>query len=201
MARPLARTVRRLATLAILSAAAAFAPARAVAAEPAPSEDLPRARWHPTYAAEIEAHGTIAAFDEFFVGLGGGARFTVPVWSHAPFKGIDDTIAFGIGFDAVRYGAYKPLDPREPTIGVVAYYVPVYMQWNVWLGARASLFVEPTLMWRFADYVDNCGPLPCARTTRFMPTGSLGMRFRIIDRLALTFRAGWPMASIGLSWL
>lgn len=175
--------------------------ASALAAD-APADDGPRARWHPRYAAEIEAHGTFAAFDSFFVGLGGGVRVTVPIWSHAPFTRIDDDLGFGVGLDVVRYGAYEPNgNGRPPSLALVAYYLPLYLQWNVWMGARASVFVEPTLMWRFADYIDNCGTLPCAATTRFMPTGSLGLRFRIVDHAALTIRIGWPTASIGASWL
>lgn len=173
------------------------------AADAPPQAQGPRAKWHPKYGAEMELHGTVAAFDKFFVGLGAGARLSFPVWANTPFKGIDNDLGFGVGFDAVRYGAYKPKDPREPTLTVASYYIPVYLQWNVWLGARASFFLEPTLLYRFATYVDNCDKtaLPCAKETRFMPSGSLGLRFRIAEHVAGTLRVGWPMATLGASWL
>lgn len=152
-------------------------------------------------------HGTIAAFDEFFVGMGGGARVSIPVWGHTPFKGFDNDLGIGIGLDVIRYAAYKPADPAEPTLRVAAYYVPLYLQWNVWLGARASLFLEPTLLYRYGAYIDSCASanLPpskhCAATSRFLPTGSIGLRFRIADKVSGTIRVGWPTGSIGVSWL
>jgi hypothetical protein len=170
--------------------------------EYAPREEGPRAKWHPRYAAELELHGTIAAFDQFFVGMGGGARVAIPAWRHTPFKGFDNDLGVGIGVDIVRYNAYRPLDPADPTISLNAYYVPVFVQWNVWLGRAASMFIEPTLLYRYGDYIDNCSPdLHCAKQTRFLPTGSLGLRFRIAEHVSGTVRVGWPMGSLGVSWL
>lgn len=162
-----------------------------------------RAAWHPTYGAELEAHATVAAFDRFFVGLGGGARASFPVWKNTPFKSFDNDLGFSVGVDIVRYGAYKPNDPREPTLRLVGYYIPIALQWNIWLGARASMFVEPTLLYRVASYIDNCdrSSLKCANETRVLPTGALGLRFRIADHIAGTLRVSWPMASLGVSWL
>jgi len=189
----------------LLATVAILAPAALAHADDAPAPEAgPRSKWHPRYGAEIEAHGSIAAFDKFFVGMGGGARVTVPVWSHTPFKGFDNDLGVGIGLDVIRYAAYKPNDPSGSSLSLVAYYVPLSLQWNVWLGARASLFIEPTLLYRYAEYIDSCvgvGPKPCAPTTRFLPTGSAGLRFRIADRVSGTIRIGWPVASLGASWL
>jgi hypothetical protein len=163
--------------------------------------DGPHSAWHPKYAAEIEPHFVVAGLDKYSAGLGFGANVTIPIWEHAPFKGIDDTIAFGIGADWVRYAAYRPRDPRDPKILTYAWYLPVFIQWNLWLGARASLFLEPTIVYRFASYQDNCGGLPCVDTTRVLPSGSIGLRFRIVDHASVTVRVGWPMISLGGSWL
>jgi hypothetical protein len=173
------------------------------AADAVPPSKEPRAAWHPKYATEIEVHGTVAAFDKFFVGLGGGARFSFPVWQNTPFKSFDNDLGFSIGVDIIRYGAYKPADPREPTLRVAAYYIPVALQWNIWLGARASMFLEPTLLYRVASYIDNCdkSTYKCAPETRFVPTGAIGLRFRIADHIAGTIRVGWPTATLGVSWL
>jgi hypothetical protein len=183
--------------------APAATPAAVEAAPPPPPEKpRDRANWHPRYGAEIEAHMTVAAFDQFFVGLGSGVRVNVPIFR--PFKGFDNDLGVGFGLDVVRYGAYKPLDPIEPTLRLAAYYVPLYAQWNVWLGSRASLFLEPTLLYRYAEFIDSC-TLPqnktCAPTTRFTPTASVGVRFRIVDKVSGTVRVGWPMATLGASWL
>lgn len=187
----------------VVAAGVSVLPDRALAdVEYAPKEEGPRAKWHPRYAAELEVHGTVAAFDQFFVGMGGGARATFPAWRHTPFKGFDNDLGVGVGVDIVAYRAYKPDDPHGPTIKLNAYYLPVYLQWNVWLGSAASIFIEPTLLYRFGDYIDNCPPdLKCAPQTRFLPTGSLGLRFRIAEHVSGTIRVGWPMGTVGVSWL
>lgn len=190
----------------LLVAAAVFVPSALAHAADAPApEEGPRSRWHPRYGAELEVHGSIAAFDKFFVGMGAGARVTVPVWSHTPFKGFDNDLGVGIGLDVIRYAAYRPADPLDPSLRLTAYYVPLYVQWNVWLGSRASLFVEPTLLYRYAEFIDSCSAAPpskpCTDTTRFVPTASAGLRFRIVDKVSGTIRVGWPVASIGASWL
>ncbi len=174
--------------------------------EPKPEKKgPPRARWHPDYSVEIEAHGTVAAFDSFFVGLGGGMRLTIPVADNALVKSIDDEISLGIGLDIVRYGAYKPINnSSKPGLGVLAFYVPVSLQWNFWLGSRATFFLEPSLVYRYATYIDECSSAygtACAERTRFLPSGALGMRFRFANHIGMTLRVGWPMANLGLTWL
>ncbi|MEO7096691.1 MAG: hypothetical protein ABI175_25765 [Polyangiales bacterium] len=161
----------------------------------------PRANWHPRYGAEIEPHFVIAGLDKYGPGLGAGLSVTIPIWQNTPFKGFDDDISFGIGLDWVRYAGYKPLEPRGSTVLTQAFYVPVYVQWNVWLGSRASLFVEPTLMFRFASYPDTCPLDNCQDKVRVLPTGSIGLRFRIVNHVAATIRVGWPLVTIGASWL
>jgi len=170
--------------------------------KPEKSKEGPRARWHPRYAAEIEAHGLVGAFDRYNVGLGAGVRVSIPVAINAPIKSIDDDISIGIGLDWIRYAAYKPIDvPQRPTVTTVALYVPVFLQWNFWLGSRASMFLEPSVIYRFAEYVGSCSDLPCAPTTRVLPSGAIGFRFRVVDHVAATVRIGWPLTSLGVSWL
>ncbi len=163
--------------------------------------DGPHAAWHPKYAAEIGPHFVVAGLDRYSAGLGFGASVAIPVWEHAPFESIDDTIAFGIGLDWVRYAAYRPNDPRDPKVLTYAWYIPVFVQWNLWLGSRASLFIEPTLVYRYASYQDSCSGLPCVDTVRVLPSGSVGVRLRIVDHASVTVRVGWPMVSLGGSWL
>ena len=168
-------------------------------------DGLPHAAWHPSYAAEIEPHFVVAGLDKFSAGVGLGLNITIPIWQHSPFSRIDDDISFGLGLDWVRYAAYVPtgLDSGRK-VTTQAIYVPVFVQWNIWAGARAAFFLEPTLLYRFASYSDTCGAgssVPCADKTRLLPTGSIGLRFRISDRIAGTMRVGWPMFTLGASWL
>ena len=173
--------------------------------EPAPKTPAttggPRASWHPRYGAEIEPHFVIAGLDKYGPGLGLGLNVTIPIWQNAPFRGFDDDISFGVGLDWVRYAAYKPAEPKGSTVLTYAVYVPAFIQWNIWLGARASIFLEPTLMFRFASYPDTCPLQNCEAGTRVMPTGSIGIRFRIVNRVSATIRVGWPLVSFGASWL
>jgi len=171
--------------------------------EYAPKEEGPRASWHPRYGAELEAHAAIAAFDQFFVGMGGGARATIPAWRHVPFKGFDNEFGVTVGFDFIRYSGYQPGPPSdERKVRLNTYYVPIGLQWSAWVGSAVSIFIEPTLLYRFGTYIDSCPTdLTCAKSTRLLPTGSIGLRFRITDHVAGTFRAGWPMATLGVSWL
>jgi hypothetical protein len=172
---------------------------------PAPKSEGPRANWHPRYSAEIEVHATIAGLNDFGPGVGGGARVTIPLWSHAPFSAIDDDISAGIGLDIVHFFGFQPdeHDPRSPTVRVDAYYVPVFVEWSVWLGGRANLYLEPTLLYRFGGYTDHCDkpPAQCTPITKVIPTGSIGIRLRVADHFAVNVRVGYPMVNLGVSWL
>jgi len=154
---------------------------------------------------EVEIHGTVAAFDEYGVGLGAGLRLTMPLVDRWPFKRFDNELAVAIGFEAVRYGGYRPgadsPSSTNPIVVTMAYYFPVALQWSVWLGSVASVFVEPTLIYRYAAYVDSCDPALCTARQRVLPTLFVGARFRLLDHLAVTIRAGWPMFVLGVSWL
>ncbi len=171
--------------------------------KPPPPRDPKHASWHPFYGAELEGHFAVAGLDRFGPGLGFGARVGIPIAQNTPISSIDDDITLGLGLDWVRYAAYKPVDGRT-SLTVQAFYVPVYLQWNFWVGSRVSIFLEPALVYRFATYSAGC-PVPtgfsCEDTTRVLPTGSVGIRFRTVDKVALTIRVGWPMVTIGASWL
>ncbi|GAC1570983.1 MAG: hypothetical protein NVS3B20_02810 [Polyangiales bacterium] len=158
------------------------------------------ARVHPRYAAEIEPHFIIAAFDQYGAGLGIGARLSFPIWEHFPIKRIENGIALGVGFDAVRYAGYSPTSGDDTRVMTYAIYVPVYAQWNLWVGPRLSLFAEPTVLYRFANYQGGCAAR-CLEPSRVLPTASLGLRARITEHVAFAVRVGWPMLTLGGSWL
>ena len=194
--RPLAFAVISFVSAMLASAA----PAQSQEADKPKIEPV-RARWHPEHLAEIEPHFVVGGLDKYDFGLGLGANITFPVWDHAPFKYIDDTLGFGVGLDVVRYASYQPQSPSGNNVRVYAVYVPVYAQWSFWMGSRVSIFLEPTLLYRFSSYDGNCNDVPCASKTRVLPTGSIGLRFRILERLSGTIRVGWPMFTLGASWL
>ncbi len=169
----------------------------ALAEEPAPAPE--RASWHPKYVTELELHGEFAVGDAYGPGGGMGLRATLPVWENQPLRRVDDTISLSIGFDWVRYGSYRPAGAGSSGVTADAFYVPLSIPFDVWLG-RVALFVEPAVVWRFARY-DGCSRLPCEDSSRFFPTGFVGMRIKTAERVSITFRAGWPMFTLGASWL
>lgn len=161
-----------------------------------------RAAWHPAYHAEVEVHGEVAGLDQFAAGVGGGVRLSFPLVDSWPSRRIDGGLAVGIGFDVVRYGAYRPTDDeRQGSKVLVAYYFPVFAQWNWWTGRLVSVFGEIGLNYRQASYIDQCPSNVCAERSRVLPLGALGARFRVADHWAVTVRAGWPAIMIGASWL
>jgi hypothetical protein len=172
-------------------------PATAHAEEPAATP--PRASWHPKYVAELELHGEFAIADYYGPGGGMGLRATLPIFENQPLKRVDDTISLSIGLDWVRYGSYHPTGAGSTNVTTDAFYVPLSVPFDVWLG-RVALFVEPAVVWRFARY-DGCGRLACDESSRFFPTGFVGMRVKTAERVSITFRAGWPMFTLGASWL
>lgn len=172
---------------------------------PAPTSTGPvRATWHPKYAVELEGHASLASFDDYFVGFGGGARATIPIWDHTPFARIDDEIDFSAGFDIVYYPGYQPnpgaLSPA--TVRLTTYYFPVSIDWSVWIGTRTNFFIGPAMVYRFGSYQDRCPQdATCLDPNKFLPSGELGFRFRIADHVAFTARVTWPMLNLGASWL
>ncbi len=185
----------RRAALPFLGLAIALTTSRLARADEAP----PRASWHPSYLVDSEIHGVFGVGDAYGPGGGLGARFTLPVWDHAPFSRLDDTIGLSIGVDWVRYGSYAPPGNGGDPITSDAFYIPLSLPVDIWLG-RVALFVEPAVVWRFTRY-DGCVHEVCEPSTRFFPTGFVGARIKTIDHVAITIRAGWPLFSLGASWL
>lgn len=193
--------MRRAPLLAAIAIATTFACAlvRPAHAEE-PAEAPVRARWHPKNLAQFELHGAFALGDDYGPGGGGGLRITVPVADNTPFKRIDDTIGISLGLDWVRYGTYRPQGPGTETVRTDAFYVPLAVPIDFWLG-NVAIFVEPTVVWRFTSYGSQCAVVPCDPTSRVFPTGAAGVRIRTAERVAITIRASWPMFTLGASWI
>ena len=86
-------------------------------------------------------------------------------------------VGLGFGLDWTRYHAY----------------VPLVLQWNFWLTERWSVFAEPGVAIHWTE----------ERFRRARPDFTVygGARVRLADRVALTFRAGYPAISLGVSFL
>ena len=158
--------------------------------------------WHPNYLVELEGHITLAYLEAFGFGAGGGARLSVPFIRKWPVRGGDNALAVSVGLDIVHFNYLPGGAPDGETIPVIAFYVPAAIQWNFWLGSLASVFIEPTLNFRYATFPENCPTqYACSPTTAFLPMIAIGARFRVVDDLAVTVRLSWPLMSLGASWL
>jgi hypothetical protein len=84
-----------------------------------------------------------------------------------------------------------------PTAGPANYlFFPVAMQWNFWLHQQFSVFGEPgfVVYYRKAQYDQDSG-------LGLSPLLDIGGRWHFSKVAALTFRLGYPVFSIGVSFL
>jgi hypothetical protein len=128
---------------------------------------------HPDYFFEAEPHLLVAPFDKFE--FGAGFRGTIEIVDNGFIKTINNTVGIGFGADFTF----------EERI-----WIPVVMQWNFWLSRNWSVFGEP-------------GGALRIKNGKVDPdwTAYLGGRFHFTEYITLTMRIGYPMASVGVSFL
>lgn len=172
------------------------------------------ARGHLPYAFEIEPHFVAGTAPPGFgqgSGIGAGLRGSVVILRNGLIHHERDSVSFGFGLDYGRYQGNWSLSSgwrdqclhteaapdgtpicTEATVngGTYTYlYVPVVVQWNLWLTRGFSAFVEPGVnLYYLRDH--GLGAVPA---------GYLGGRLRLSDRVALTLRLGYPTLAIGAS--
>ena len=157
---------------------------------------------HPDYIVEVEPHFALA-YAPPFDGVGVGGRVNFPVLKNGFIPSINNNVAVGAGLDWVHgngcYGFYCR--------GADSFWVPVVMQWNFFLSPHWSVFAEPGVAIAHASrsalcagrdafgnpvYVD-CGD----SVTSPEPVLTVGGRFHVSDRFALTMRVGYPYITLG----
>ncbi len=167
--------MRWLAVLAAVAPALLAREARAAGTLRAPDA-------HPHYQVELDFHLALDAFDPPGVGeatgAGPGIRSTWVVADGGFIRSANDSVGVGVGFDWLAF-----------TGSGSSFYIPIVMQWNFWLSHRWSMFVEPGIGIFFGEAQGAA------------PTGSVGGRVLLGDGLAVTFRAGYPGATVGFSSL
>jgi hypothetical protein len=133
---------------------------------------------HPNYSVEVEPH-VLAGFGRFAegAGVGPGVRVSFPIVDNGFVGSINDSVAIGVGADALLGGG-----------GAVVF--PVVMQWNFFVASKWSVFGEPGL----AIYHSF------AAATGVEPVLYAGGRYHFSDHISLTMRVGYPALSIGLSF-
>jgi hypothetical protein len=167
------------------------------------------------YRVEIEPHlllGTAPPGPGRGSGGGIGVRASFVLSEDGFIRGVNDSIALGVGVDFGRYGdrygfyGYRDQCLRfEPgpagTLvctdvtsngGSYSYvFMPVVMQWNFWLTERWSVFGEPGInLYALGSYGFGAGPALY-----------LGGRLTLAERIKLTLRLGYPTLGLGVSFL
>jgi hypothetical protein len=127
---------------------------------------------HPSYIFEAEPHALVQLFDDFLPGV--GFRGTFKIVDNGFVKTINNSIGVGIGADWNNDH----------------FRLPLVMQWNFWLTQKWSVFGEPGVLLDFHD--DKTKP---------HPTFYAGGRFAFTDKITLTMRVGYPLATVGVSFL
>lgn len=173
---------------------------------------------HPDYAAELEPHASLGAFDPpgntSGTGLGAGLRVTIPIVKNGFIQTINNSVGISFGFDWLHYpGNDASIGPcalwvagpngtrictriAGPTLGPTDYvFFPVAMQWNFWLHDKFSVFGEPGIVvyYRKAKYEPDSG-------VGLAPLLDIGGRLHFSQWAALTLRLGYPTLSLGVSF-
>ena len=167
------------------------------------------------YELELEPHLVLGANPPgpgAGSGVGVGVRGSLVIAPDGFLRGVNDSVALGIGLDYGHYyGSWAINGYRDQCLsfspgpngtsictavtsngGTYNYlFVPAVMQWNFWLTERFSAFAEPGLTLYF---LSNHG-------LEASPALFVGGRFRIGDRITLTARLGYPTSAFGISFM
>lgn len=134
---------------------------------------------HPRYTFELEGHvmyTTIEPPGAIDRGFGPGVRGSLPIVPEGLIPALNDSLAVSTGLD---YAATAAADHI---------YIPVVLQWNLWVLPGFSGFFEPGIA------------ILTARGTHVLPNFELGARFFVVpDKVSITARAGVPTVSLGVS--
>jgi hypothetical protein len=159
---------------------------------------------HPNYPVEIEPHLLFAwdyvgfagaGYDALGIGL--GARFSIPIVKNGFIPTINDTVAIGFGADYTYFGC-----PNGCGVSTLTF--PVVLQWNFYVAQRFSVFGEPGFSLNYNFFPSAfCGGIKVGCGNALYPdiVFEVGGRYHINEHLALTGRVGFPDVTFGLSFM
>jgi hypothetical protein len=181
-----------------LAAVAAFASFTAAAGGALADDTIKHPGDHPRYSVEIEPHGLVGWASDIYEGggFGIGGRFSIPIVENGFIKTINNSVAITFGIDWAHYGACF----RTQNCGADYLFFPVAMQWNFYVAQRWSVFGEPGLL-LFKGFYGACDGPGCPIQFGPRPAFWLGGRYHFSSNVALTMRIGYPVFSIGVSFM
>jgi hypothetical protein len=153
---------------------------------------------HPDYSVELEPHlvlgwGFNLSHHDFLptdqhldgpFGVGPGLRASIPLMHNGFVRSINNNVAIGFGADVAYYD--------HASAGVL--WVPVVLQWNFYITDIITVFGEPGVALRYANW-DN------GSETSGQLVLQGGAKFMFGQTAGLTVRIGAPYVSVGVSFL
>jgi hypothetical protein len=173
-----------------------LAPALANAQE----RPAPRREAEPVYPIEVEPHFSFGMQNAYgATGAGAGVRASIPL-AYGLLERVRDNLGITFGVDVLRYDeCYFP-----GYCGITSLALPVAAQWNVFLARRISVFAEGGAF-VYKGWFDACRAqdLGCTTPSDFgvLPTLAIGGRVHITPNATLLARIGYPMITLGASFL
>ena len=160
---------------------------------------------HSRYVFEPEPHLLLGYADAPGIasgaGIGVGFRGTVVLVNNGFIRTINNSIGIGFGIDWVHYSHYNNYCTGGPGGGCYSgsqsvnnLWFPIVMQWNFFLSRGWSVFGEPGLAVRYSGYQNG-------HDTQLEPAFYAGGRWHFSDSMTLTMRLGYPLISVGLSFM
>ncbi len=148
------------------------------------------------YPIEVEPHFSIGNEDVFgSFGYGGGVRLGVP-FAHGHLGRVPQNLAISFGGDIVHYqDCYNGVNCSANYL-----MFPVAAQWNIGFHRSFSLLLEGG-GYVYKGWYDTCGPGCAPADFGVLPTFAIGGRVHLHDNVAFLFRVGYPMSTVGISFL
>lgn len=133
---------------------------------------------HPRYFFEAEPHLVVAPFHGGDLDVGVGFSGTFNVADQGFIRGVNDSVGVGFGVNWTNHDHFR---------------LSAAMQWNFWLSENWSVFGEPGFGVHLNDKEGG--------KHDFWPAFGAGGRFHFTRNVTLTMRVGFPVASVGVSFL
>jgi len=160
---------------------------------------------HSRYVFEPEPHLLLGYVDAPGVasgaGIGLGFRGTVILVNNGFVRTINNSVGIGFGIDWVHYSHINNYCNTGQGGGCFSgsqsvnnLWFPVVMQWNFFLSRGWSVFGEPGLAIRYSGYEGG-------HDTQLEPAFYVGGRWHFSDSMTLTMRLGYPLFSVGVSFM
>lgn len=171
----------------------------------------------PDYSVELEPHGVLTPFwppgGSADIGVGAGLMVGINLAPRGFIPTINDSVALGLGLDWVNYfggrafasecAEWRGSGNQRICVrtrggggaGGTYFFSPVVMQWNFYFTDQWSAFGEPG----FAVFADTAG-IDAGWRFGVVPVFSLGGRWHFSKPATLTFRVGYPIATVGVSF-